>query len=82
MKSDEYMGNNLNSIIWDGTHFIVAGHWKTTLRSTDGVNWEKKTEKNDIDLQQVLWNGYEYLTVGRYGEIFTSKDGRNGLKTR
>jgi hypothetical protein len=63
-----------NSIIWNGSMFIVVGNINKVLTSLDGRAWTAHDCGNYQGLSAIAWNGSMYVAVGANGLIITSLD--------
>ncbi|OIO61399.1 MAG: hypothetical protein AUJ55_00160, partial [Proteobacteria bacterium CG1_02_64_396] len=65
----------LNSVLWDGVQWVVAGMGGQIFTSPDGITWtERSTGVHDKLSRGVKGNGL-FVAVGDAGRIVTSPDG-------
>jgi serine/threonine protein kinase len=67
---------NLYSVTWSGSQFVVVGTAGTILTSADGRTWTVQPSPTSADLIRVAWLGSQFVIVGYNGTILTSPDGR------
>jgi len=63
----------IESLVWDGTQFLVTSEPGFVATSTDAQEWTVRSIASD--LQGVIWTGSEFIAVGSYGIIMRSPDG-------
>lgn len=82
IEKKNVVSENLNSIVWTGTHFIAVGANGRIIRSTDGNSWTETTSGSS-NFNKVIHHFGQNLTiaVGDKGTIRWSQDSGNSWKT-
>jgi hypothetical protein len=69
-------GNDLKSVIYDGTgKFIAVGNNGTILSSPNGIAWTTQTSGTTNILWSVAFGNNQFVAVGSTGTILVSSDG-------
>jgi len=54
----------LFTVGWTGSHFVAAGSGTVYLTSPDGVDWQRHTQPEDLELTNMASNGDRLVAVG------------------
>lgn len=78
----------MNSMVWDGSQYVIAGYNGMILRSADGAVWYNWSDQNSsfqpfqfsdasgsqANLNKIIFDGSQYVMAGNNGTILTSAD--------
>ncbi|MEK5400247.1 hypothetical protein [Paenibacillus sp. FSL K6-2859] len=86
----------MNSLVWDGHQYVIAGYNGMIMRSMDGAFWYKWSDYNSTfqpfqfsdatgrqsNLNKIIFDGSQYVMAGNNGTILTSTDLKRGTVVR
>lgn len=62
----------INSLVWNGSHFVAVGTQGVVIHSSDGINWTRTSLPTFEDLHDTGIANGEVIAVGRNGTVVTS----------
>lgn len=87
----------MNSLLWDGKQYIIAGLKGMILTSKTGNNWTKLNEYWNVNhvplvyddysgkkanINKIIYDGEQYIEVGNNSTILVTKDLKEGIIAR
>ncbi|WNS44302.1 hypothetical protein [Paenibacillus sp. MMS20-IR301] len=90
-KSPGFAGLAMNSIMWDGKQYWIAGYRGLVLRSDDGRQWERWSDSTEFlqplgnqnsagkkaNINKIMFDGKRYIEVGNRGTVIVSDTMKN-----
>jgi hypothetical protein len=87
----------MNSVIWDGKQYVIAGHKGMILTSSSGTNWKMLNDSWNVtfepfgfndksgpqaNINQIIYDGEQYVLVGNNSTILVTSDLITGTVVR
>ncbi len=87
----------MNSVIWDGKQYVIAGHKGMILTSSSGTNWKMLNDSWNVtfepfgfndkpgpqaNINQIIYDGEQYVLVGNNSTILVTSDLKTGTVVR